>query len=160
MRRSRACSSRASAPGALIGNFLSFRYFVQKYDGLLLVALTVPLQAAPLWILTLDVGAPVMFGAILVSGIGNGICNPSIHTIFTLRMPVAIRAKAMSAMGAIWGVGTPLGLVLAGPVLAKFGARPVLVGFAAVQTVAMLGVAVASLRARASSAVAVTPALD
>jgi MFS family permease len=144
--------------GALIGNFLSFRYFVEKFDGLLLVALTVPLQAAPLWVLTLHVGAPVMFGAILVSGIGNGICNPSIHTIFTLRMPTAIRAKAMSAMGAIWGIGTPLGLVVAGPVLATFGARPVLVGFAAVQTVAMLGVATASLRARAAGARAPLPA--
>jgi MFS family permease len=137
--------------GALIGNFFSFRFFVQKVDGLLLVALSVPLQAAPLWILTLDVGAPVMFAAILVSGIGNGICNPSIHTIFTLRMPIAIRAKAMSAMGAIWGLGTPLGLLVAGPILAQYGAWPVLVGFAAVQTVCMLGVAAASLRARAVS---------
>jgi len=144
--------------GALIGNFLSFRFFVQRYDGLLLVALTVPLQAAPLWILTLDIGAPVMFAAILVSGIGNGICNPSIHTIFTLRMPIAIRAKAMSAMGAIWGIGTPLGLVFAGPILAKYGAWPVLVGFAAVQTVAMLGVAVAALRARAVSTSVPVPA--
>jgi MFS family permease len=99
-----------------------------------------------------------MFGAILVSGIGNGICNPSIHTIFTLRMPVAIRAKATSAMGAIWGIGTPLGLVFAGPILAKFGARPVLIGFAAVQTVAMLGVAAASLRARSVSAGSPVPA--
>jgi hypothetical protein len=73
-------------------------------------------------------------------------------------MPVAIRAKAMSAMGTIWGIGTPLGLVVAGPVLAKFGARPVLVGFAAVQTVCMLGVAVAALRARAVSASAPVPA--
>jgi len=137
--------------GALIGNVLSFRFLVHRLDGLLLVALTVPLQAAPLWVLTLHVGAPAMFVAILVSGIGNGICNPSIHTIFTLRMPVAIRAKAMSAMGAIWGIGTPLGLLVAGPVLSEFGAQPVLIGFAAVQTVCMLGVAVASLRARAGS---------
>ena len=44
--------------------------------------------------------------------------------------------------------GIPLGLIIAGPVLSTYGARPVLVGFAAVQTVAMLGVAAASLRAR------------
>ena len=144
--------------GALIGNVLSFRFFVEKLDGLTLVALTVPLQAAPLWILTLHVGAPVMFVAILVSGIGNGLCNPSIHTIFTLRMPVAIRAKAMSAMGAVWGIGTPLGLLVAGPVLSKYGAEPVLVGFAAVQTVAMLGVAAVALKARAAGARAPVPA--
>ncbi|MEP6910359.1 MAG: MFS transporter [Actinomycetota bacterium] len=139
----------AFGAGALVGNFLSFRFFAHRFDGLLLVAMTVPLQAAPLWVLGFNVGVPAMFAAVLVSGVGNGICNPSIHTIFTLRMPIAIRAKAMSAMGAIWGIGTPLGLLVAGPVLSNYGARPVLIGFAAIQTVCMLGVAVASVRARA-----------
>ena len=73
-------------------------------------------------------------------------------------MPPAIRAKAMAASVTIWGIGMPLGLVVAGPVLATFGARPVLVGFAAVQTVCMLGVAVASLRTRAVSASTPVPA--
>jgi MFS family permease len=144
--------------GAVAGNILSFRFFSEKVDGLLLIALTVPIQAAPLWVLTLDVSAWAMFGAILVSGIGNGICNPSIHTIFTLRMPPAIRAKAVAAMGAIWGVGTPVGLLVAGPVLNAYGAEPVLIGFAAVQTVTMLGVAVASLRARGLPASSPAPA--
>ena len=48
----------------------------------------------------------------------------------------------------MWGLGMPLGLVVAGPVLSVYGARPVLVGFAAVQTVTMLGVAAVSVRAR------------
>jgi hypothetical protein len=50
----------------------------------------------------------------------------------------------------IWGLGTPLGLLFAGPVLATIGPQPVLVGFALVQTVCMLGVSVTSLRARAA----------
>jgi hypothetical protein len=54
----------------------------------------------------------------------------------------------MAASGTIWGLGMPLGLVVAGPVLSAFGTRPVLVGFAAVQSVCMLGVVSASLRAR------------
>jgi MFS family permease len=137
--------------GALIGNFLSFRFLAQRVDGLRLIAMTVPIQAAPLWVLTLDVGAWAMFAAVLASGLGNGLCNPSIHSIFTLRMPVAIRAKAMAAGATIWGLGTPLGLVLAGPVLSVYGPEPVLIGFAAVQTVCMLGVAATSLRASASS---------
>ena len=134
--------------GALIGNFLTFRFFAHRVEGLRLIAMSVPLQAAPLWLLTLHLDARAMFGAVLMSGIGNGICNPSIHSIFTLRMPTAIRAKAMSAASAMWGIGTPLGLVFAGPVLSAFGAQPVLVGFAAVQTVCMLGISIASLRAR------------
>jgi predicted MFS family arabinose efflux permease len=138
----------AFGAGALTGNVLSFRFLTQRMDGLRLIALSVPFQAAPLWLLPLDVGASVLFAAVLMSGIANGICNPSIHSIWTLRMPAAIRPKAMAASSTIWGLGLPLGLVVAGPVLSAFGTRPVLIGFAAVQSVCMLGVAAASLSAR------------
>jgi MFS family permease len=134
--------------GCIVGNIASFRFLTDRIDGLRLVALSVPFQALPLWILPLHVGAPVLVAAIFASGIANGICNPTIHATMTLRMPPAIRAKAMTANMTIWGLGMPLGLIIAGPVLSTYGARPVLVGFAAVQTVAMLGVAAASLRAR------------
>jgi len=143
--------------GALAGNFLSFRFLSERVDGLRLIALSVPFQAAPLWVLTLDVGAPVMFVAILASGLANGICNPSIHATFALRMPPAIRPKAMAAGGTIWGLGLPLGLVVAGPVLSTFGAEPVLVGFALVQTICMVSVAAVSLRTRAAAAVVAEP---
>ena len=138
----------AFGAGALSGNILSFRFLSQRIDGLRLIALSVPFQAAPLWVLPLDVGAGALFVAVLVSGVANGICNPSIHSIWTLRMPAAIRPKAMAASTTIWGLGMPLGLVVAGPVLSAFGTGPVLVGFAAVQSVCMLGVAAASLNAR------------
>ena len=134
--------------GCIVGNIASFRFLTDRIDGLRLVALSVPFQALPLWILPLHVGAPVLVAAIFASGIANGICNPTIHATMTLRMPPAISAKAMTANMTIWGLGMPLGLIIAGPVLSTYGARPVLVGFAAVQTVAMLGVAAASLRAR------------
>jgi predicted MFS family arabinose efflux permease len=148
----------AFGAGALIGNFLSFRFLAERIEGMRLIALSVPFQAAPLWILTLDVGPRVMFIALLVSGIANGICNPSIHSIYTLRMPPAIRAKAMSASMMIWGLGMPLGLLVAGPVLSNYGAQPVLIGFAAVQTVCMLGVAAVCLKARPSVSSAVPAA--
>ena len=144
--------------GALLGNFLSFRYLAQRVEGLRLVAMTVMIQALPLWLLTLDVGAGVMFVAVLASGLGNGLCNPTIHSIFALRMPPAIRAKAMAAAGTLWGLGTPLGLVVAGPVLTKYGPEPVLIGFAAVQTICMLAVAVTALRARPVPATPPVPA--
>ncbi len=138
--------------GAVAGNIASFRFLTQRLDGLRLIAVSVPFQALPLWILPLDVGAPALVAAIFVSGVANGICNPTIHAMWTLRMPPAIRAKAMTASMTIWGLGMPLGLVIAGPVLSVFGARPVLIGFAAVQTVCMFGVAAASLRERARGA--------
>jgi MFS family permease len=136
--------------GALIGNFASYRWLASRVDGLRLIAFSVPFQALPLWILPLDVSAWVLSGAVLASGIANGVCNPSIHAIWTLRMPPPIRPKAMAASGTVWGLGMPVGLLIAGPVLTLFGPQPVLVGFAAVQTVCMLAVAAASLRARPS----------
>jgi len=45
-----------------------------------------------------------------------------------------------------WAVVNPMGLFIAGPVLDAFGTRPVLIGFAAVQTVTMAIVATAALR--------------
>ena len=134
--------------GALVGNLASFRFLTQRVEGLRLVALSVPFQALPLWVLPLHVGPAVLTCAIFASGIANGVCNPTIHSIFTLRMPPAIRAKAMTANMTVWGLGMPLGLIAAGPVLSTYGARPVLVAFAAVQTATMLGVAAAALRAR------------
>jgi predicted MFS family arabinose efflux permease len=133
--------------GALVGNFASYRYLATRVEGLRLIAFSVPFQALPLWILPLDVGPGVMFAAVLASGVANGVCNPSIHAIWTLRMPAAIRPKAMAASGTIWGLGMPVGLLVAGPILSVFGARPVLVGFAAVQTLCMLAVAAVSLKA-------------
>jgi MFS family permease len=134
--------------GAVLGNVVSFRYLAQRLEPLRLVALSVPFQALPLWVLPLHGDPPVLVAAVFASGIANGVCNPTIHSVFTLRMPPAIRAKAMTANMTIWGLGMPLGLVVAGPVLAVYGAGPVLVGFAAVQTVSMLGIAAVSTRAR------------
>ena len=54
----------------------------------------------------------------------------------------------LSALGTVFMLSSPLGLAFAGPVLAAAGAHPVLVAFAAVQTLAMTLVSVLSLRAR------------
>jgi hypothetical protein len=45
-----------------------------------------------------------------------------------------------------WAVVNPLGLFITGPVLDAFGTTPVLIGFAAVQTVSMSVISVASAR--------------
>jgi hypothetical protein len=89
-------------------------------------------------------------GAIFVSGLFNGLVNPSIHAILTLRAPSAIRARVLTATGAVLMLSGPLGLAAAGPVLDAAGAHPVLVGFALVQTVSMAAVATIGLRARAA----------
>ena len=123
--------------GAVIGNAVAFRFLLRRVDGLKLIATCIMGQALPLWLLPLDLPAAGLSAAILASGIANGLVNPSLHTISTLRIPAAKRPTVMTSLMVFWALVNPLGLFVAGPVLDAFGAGPVLVGFAAVQTVTM-----------------------
>ncbi len=51
-------------------------------------------------------------------------------------------------MMVFWALVNPLGVFLAGPILDAFGTTPVLIGFAAVQTVMMAAAGLAAARER------------
>jgi len=144
--------------GALIGNGIAFRFLTQRFDGLAVIATCVMLQAAPLWLLWMPVPAAALSAALVVSGIGNGLVNPSLHTISTLRIPEALRPTVMTSAMVLWAVLNPLGLFLAGPILDAFGTTPVLIGFAATQTVCMAVAGLAALRERGRGVIA--PSLE
>jgi len=135
--------------GAVAGNMAAFR-LQERQDGLSIVATLVFGQALPLWVLVFQVPAAAIVAVLFVSGVFNGLVNPSIHALLTLSSPPAIRARVMSALATLFMLSSPLGLAFAGPVLSVAGARPVLVAFAAVQTAAMALVSVLARRARAS----------
>jgi MFS family permease len=137
--------------GALIGNTVAYRFLLKRVDGLRLIAVCIMGQALPLWLLTLPLPAAALSGAIVASGIANGLVNPSLHTISTLRVPVPLRPAVMSVGMLLWAVANPLGLFGVGPVLDAAGPEPVLVAFAATQTVMMALVAVSSARAAAGA---------
>jgi MFS family permease len=132
--------------GALIGNAVSFRFLARRFDGLAIVTVFVLGQAAPLWLLWLRLPAVGLSALILASGIANGLVNPSLHAITTLRVPPPLRPNVLTTAMVGWAVVNPLGLFVAGPVLDAFGTTPVLIGFAAVQTAMMAVVGLASLR--------------
>jgi MFS family permease len=140
--------------GALIGNGIAFRFLTQRFDGLAVIAACVMGQAAPLWLLWLPLPAAALSAAIVVSGIANGLVNPSLHTISTLRIPEALRPTVMTTAMVFWAVLNPLGLFLAGPILDAFGTTPVLLGFAATQTVCMAVAGYAAARERGRRRVA------
>jgi MFS family permease len=133
--------------GAVVGNAVAYRFLLKRVDGLRLIAACIMGQALPLWLLTFEVPAAVLCGALLLSGVANGLVNPSIHSLMTLRIPPALRPTVMTTMMLVWAAAYPLGLFAAGPVLDALGTEPVLVAFAAVQTVTMGVVALASARA-------------
>jgi predicted MFS family arabinose efflux permease len=140
--------------GAVAGNVVAYRVLLGRFDGLGIVAACIMGQALPLWLLTVELPAAAYSAALVVSGIANGLVNPSIHALLTLRVPAALRPTVMTSMTIFFGLVQPLGVLGVGPVLDAFGVEPVLVAFAATQTVMMAAVAVVSLRARPSPTLA------
>jgi MFS family permease len=133
--------------GAVLGNVVSFRWLVDRYPGMRMIAFGQPFQALPLWLLTLHIPAAGMALALVLSGVANGIVNPSLHSILTLRLPPAIRAKAMTAGMTIAAAAYPFALFAAGPILSTYGAQPVLVIVALVQTLTAAALSASTLRA-------------
>ena len=134
--------------GALVGNGISFRFLTRRFDGLFIFTTFIVVQVAPLWLVWLPVPAAVLAGVIFASGVGNGLVNPSLFAITTLRIPAQLRPMVMTTVMTFWALVNPLGLFVAGPVLDAVGTTPVLVGFALVQTLTMGGAALVAARER------------
>ncbi len=144
--------------GALIGNAISFRFLTRRFEGFAVIAVCALGQAAPLWLLWLPLPAVALSALILVSGVANGLVNPSLHAITTLRVPPRLRPNVLTTQLVGWAVVNPLGLFVTGPVLDAYGTTPVLVGFAAVQTLSMAVVASAAARELGRRRLETTPA--
>jgi MFS family permease len=134
--------------GAVLGNTVAYR-LVKQVDGLRLIARVAVAQALPIWLLVLDLPAVGAIAVLLASGLANGLINPSLHAIITLRIPPALRGTVMTSLMTIYALAMPIGILGAGPMLDAFGVEPVFAAAAAVQTLTMAGVA---LSARAASA--------
>jgi MFS family permease len=132
--------------GALVGNAVSFRLLTRRFQGLAVIAACAMGQAAPLWFLWLPLPAVALSALIFASGVANGLVNPSLHAITTLRVPPPLRPNVFATSMVGWALVNPLGLFVTGPVLDAFGTTPVLIGFAAMQTAMMAVVASASAR--------------
>ena len=143
--------------GAVAGNALAYKFLLDRVGGLTLVGTCVFGQALPLWLLTIEPSAWLAAGALGLSGLANGLVNPSIHSLLTLRVPPQLRPSVMTVNVMIFGLAQPLGVFGVGPVLDAFGPQPVLVTFAAVQTVAMTLVAVSSFVVRRRESTVAAP---
>jgi len=145
--------------GAVLGNAVAFRFLLERVRGFSLIAIGVLAQALPLWLLAIDLPAAAYSAVLVASGLGNGLCNPSIHSLMTLRIPPALRPTVMTSMMMLFALVQPLAVFGVGPVLDAFGPEPVLIGFAVAQTFAMSVVAVSALAARAAGSPAPAPPL-
>jgi predicted MFS family arabinose efflux permease len=130
--------------GAVAGNIVAYRS--DRIGGLHQAPPLVLVQAAALWVLVAPVPAAAVAGAMALSGVANGLINPTLHAFLTLRPPVAVRAKALTATFTASVLGTPLALALAAPAFAAYGSRHVVAVAAAGQLLAMAYAAIITLR--------------
>ena len=112
--------------GAVLGNVVSYRVLLQRVEGLRVIALFVLGQALPLWLLTIHLHWLGYCAALASSGIANGLVNPSIHALLTLRIPPPLRPTVMTTMMIVFAVVQPIAVLAAGPVLGSLrpGAGP------------------------------------
>jgi MFS family permease len=120
----------------------------QRVDTALLIAFGVVAQALPLWLLVAAGPAWVVAVALLLSGLANGIVNPSLHAMLTMRVPPALRTQGLSAILTADMLLAPVGYLLAGFVLQHWGVGPIFLVVPLVQTLAMGGRAASMLRER------------
>jgi MFS family permease len=130
--------------GAVAGNVAAYRS--DRIGGLRQAAPLVLLQALPLWVLAAPVSAAAVAGALALSGVANGLVNPTLHSFLTLRPPAAIRAKVLTATTTASSMGTPLALGAAALAFSAYDSRQVVAAAAAGQLVAMGYAAFITLR--------------
>lgn len=130
--------------GAVVGNVAAYRS--DRVGGLSQAPWLVLVQATPLWALALPLPAAAVAGSLALSGLGNGLVNPTLHAFLTLRPPAAIRAKALTAMSTASAIGGPIAIAAAGPAFKAFGSRHVVAVAAAGQLLAMCYAALVTVR--------------
>lgn len=130
--------------GCVIGNVIAYRS--EKVGGLRQATRLLLVQALPLWALAAPVSAVVIAGALALSGLANGLVNPTLHTFLTLRPPAALRGKALTAMFTASSLATPAALAVAALAFPVYGARHVVAFAAAGQLLAMSYAIVVTLR--------------
>jgi MFS family permease len=139
------------ALGAVAGNVGSYRSG-GRARSLGLIALASPLQALPLWVLAVATPAWAAALGLVASGVSNGLLNPTIHSLFTLRPPPALRPNVITANTTASTVGAPVALLVAAPLFGAWGVRPVLALAVSGQTLAVLLISAGAFaEARAAS---------
>jgi predicted MFS family arabinose efflux permease len=130
--------------GCVAGNVAAYRS--ERVGGLRQATRLVIVQALPLWVLAAPVPAVAIVGALTLSGLANGLVNPTLHTFLTLRPPAAVRGKALTALFTASNLGTPAALAVAALAFPLYGSRHVVAVAAAGQLAAMSYAAVITLR--------------
>lgn len=148
----------AFGAGAIVGSIVALR-LVTRFEPLRLGATSFVALTIPVFALSLELPIPAVALALAVSSFFGPLVNAPLIGVITMRTPEAIRAKVMTGVMTAAMLAGPAGLIVAGPLLDAWGARPVFLLVAAGQLLAVVPFAVVAFGSRpAPSAPAPVPA--
>jgi MFS family permease len=127
----------AFGAGAVFGSIAAMR-IVERFDPLRLGSAAFVALTLPIFVLAVDVPVPVMMLALAVSSFFSPLVNAPLIGVITMRTPVALRAKVMTAVITTAMLAGPLGVAIAGPLLESWGPRRVFLLVASGQVLATI----------------------
>jgi predicted MFS family arabinose efflux permease len=106
--------------GAIFGSLLVVK-LLDRIQPLRLASVGVVCATLPLWIVALNVSWPVACAAVVACGVFVPSVNAPFMGLLTTRPPAALRARVMTAVLTVSGLGSPLGRLAVGPVYRAAG---------------------------------------
>ena len=137
----------ALAAGALVGSIVAIAA-VRRVPPLRLAGLAAIGFVVPLWVVPFLPPAPVVFTALFVATMFAPLVNGPMFGVLTARTPTELRAKTITAIIAVNTIAAPLGFLVAGQVLDRWGVAPLFAGVVVGLTVMASVFATIALRHR------------
>jgi MFS family permease len=137
----------AFGAGAVVGTLVAIK-IMHRFDPIRLAAVALIGLTLPLCLLGLDLPVVGVMAVLLTSSAFGPLVNAPLISVITMRTPESLRAKVMTGVLTFALLAGPLALLIAGPLLASWGPRPVFVLVAAGQLLAVLVFASVALRRR------------
>ncbi len=106
--------------GAVLGSFASYK-LLDRFRPMRLASVAIVLASLPLWAIAFPIPWEAAFVALGVSGFFVPMVNAPVFGMLTMRPPVALRAKVLTAVFTAVGVSSPIGRLLVGPVYGAVG---------------------------------------
>ena len=145
----------AFGAGAVLGSLVAVR-LVGRYDPLRLGATAFVALTLPVFALAIELPVPAIVVALALSSFFGPLVNAPLIGVITMRTPEAVRAKVMTAVITLAVLAGPAGMLIAGPFLESWGARPIFLLVAVGQLLAVIPFAVVAFGSREAASAPAT----
>ncbi len=145
----------AFGAGAVLGSLVAVR-LVGRYDPLRLGATAFVALTLPVFALAVELPVPAVVVALALSSFFGPLVNAPLIGVITMRTPEAVRAKVMTAVITLAVLAGPAGMLIAGPFLETWGARPIFLLVAVGQLLAVIPFAVVAFGSRETASAPAT----